>query len=326
LNRSYRCPENILKAAGQVLQKKYLLSGKTDPVKIHLQQCETDRSEADWIAAQIEKMIGGVASFSRDSGISDGQQSEHIGSFRDFAILCRTTRLFSTITKALEDHGIAYQVVGTEPFYRTEPFRSVIKSFKDAFLARNKEGQQKIENNIAFEVESMIKQKKSLAQILHRLLIDYQLSDEDQQRLENMARPFGADYLGFLSALNTRQGIDDYNDKVEAVSVMTMHAAKGLEFNCVFIPACEDNVLPFTFFGIKTSEEIKEEERLFYVSLTRTRKYLYISFARKRTIKYKVLKQEKSPFLDRLEKKLYELQKQTTKNDEKEKFDQLQMF
>ncbi|MDD5457626.1 MAG: UvrD-helicase domain-containing protein, partial [Candidatus Margulisbacteria bacterium] len=42
LNRSYRCPENILKAAGQVLQKKYLLSGKTDPVKIHLQQCETD--------------------------------------------------------------------------------------------------------------------------------------------------------------------------------------------------------------------------------------------------------------------------------------------
>jgi len=78
-------------------------------------------------------------------------------------------------------------------------------------------------------------------------------------------------------ALLTDMDTDKPEDK-NRISLMTVHAAKGLEFKCVFIVGVEENLFPSSMSNT-TSKEIEEERRLFYVALTRAEKFAYISFA-----------------------------------------------
>ena len=72
---------------------------------------------------------------------------------------------------------------------------------------------------------------------------------------------------------------------VGAIKLMTVHAAKGLEFKYVFITGLEDGLFPHQGYGeIKTLEDSEEERRLFYVAVTRARSKLFLSFANFRTI------------------------------------------
>ncbi len=303
LQRSYRCPEPVLKMAGQVLQKSEFLDGIPDDRKIQVQSAETDASEADWIAAQIERMMGGVRSFSMDSGISDGEAFDDISSFSDFAVLCRTYTMFKPIVKAFEDHGIAYQVVGTEPFFEKEPVRSLVTSFRRIYYSHLKN--EKPPDYKAIDViRDMLAGKEKIFDILKALMLDIEIPSEDKKRLKKLVNIYGSDYDKFFLNVSTRRGVDDYESRAEAVSVMTIHASKGLEFKAVFIPGCEEGIIPFEVFGKKNQAELAEEERLFYVGITRTQKYLYLSHARKRHFKGKTLYQKKSSFLDRVEKQL----------------------
>ena len=63
---------------------------------------------------------------------------------------------------------------------------------------------------------------------------------------------------------------------------MTVHAAKGLEFSCVFITGLEEGLFPFSKPG-QTPEDEEEERRLFYVALTRAKKQIFLSFSRSRS-------------------------------------------
>ncbi len=74
-------------------------------------------------------------------------------------------------------------------------------------------------------------------------------------------------------------------EKVNAVKLMTVHAAKGLEFNYVFVVGLEDGLFPHSKMGDnKSAEDSEEERRLFYVALTRAREKLFLTFANFRTI------------------------------------------
>ena len=78
---------------------------------------------------------------------------------------------------------------------------------------------------------------------------------------------------------------ENKKEKINAVKLMTVHAAKGLEFNNVFITGLEDGLFPHQRMGdTKTGEDAEEERRLFYVALTRAREKLFLSFANFRTI------------------------------------------
>jgi superfamily I DNA/RNA helicase len=92
---------------------------------------------------------------------------------------------------------------------------------------------------------------------------------------------------------------------------MTLHAAKGLEFPVVFMPACDAGLMPFELFGSKTAAEIAEEERLFYVGMTRSKYWLYLSHAQKRTLKGRVLSGKVSPFVLRLQERLLKREERT---------------
>jgi superfamily I DNA/RNA helicase len=107
--------------------------------------------------------------------------------------------------------------------------------------------------------------------------------------------------------------MDDFDPRAQTVSLMTIHASKGLEFQAVFIPGCEQGIIPFEVFGKKGELEIREEERLFYVGVTRTKKYLSLTYAKKRMFKNRPLYFPKSDFLNRLETNLLNFEKRVSK-------------
>ncbi len=84
---------------------------------------------------------------------------------------------------------------------------------------------------------------------------------------------------------------------------MTIHAAKGLEFSYVFIIGCEDGLLPYTIFT-KHGCDIEEERRLLYVGMTRAKKMLFLTHARKRNLYGNLLSLPVSPFLDSIKEEL----------------------
>ncbi len=88
---------------------------------------------------------------------------------------------------------------------------------------------------------------------------------------------------GFLEEVALMTDIDNYNAQTDAVVLMTIHSAKGLEFPVVFIPGMEEGIFP----GVQSmysTEDIEEERRLAYVGITRAKKNLYLSHAQTRML------------------------------------------
>lgn len=111
-------------------------------------------------------------------------------------------------------------------------------------------------------------------------------------------------------------GLDRYDPRMQAISLMTIHAAKGLEFDTVYIPGCEDSILPCTLTGEDTSN-IEEEKRLLYVAMTRAKQELILSRAGTRVIFGKTREQKESPFLAAIEKALVQRQQPEFSHKEK---------
>ena len=99
---------------------------------------------------------------------------------------------------------------------------------------------------------------------------------------------------------------DAYNQQSESVALMTIHAAKGLEFPVVFVSGCEDGLLPFRSLSGDVSD-MEEERRLFYVAMTRAKERLYITFTKKRRRFGKIENRALSPFVQQIEKNLLAL-------------------
>jgi len=111
------------------------------------------------------------------------------------------------------------------------------------------------------------------------------------------------DTEGFFAAVALDTDTDIYSEKAQKVPLMTLHAAKGLEFPVVFIAGCEDQLLPFRRKGLEASD-LEEERRLFYVGMTRARRRLYLSWAKRRRIYGKYEDRRPSPFLADIENRL----------------------
>ena len=111
------------------------------------------------------------------------------------------------------------------------------------------------------------------------------------------------DFLSEVSLLTDQD--ENLTDTTERVTLMTVHAAKGLEFPVVFIVGLEENLFP-SQFAIKPSE-IEEERRLLYVAVTRAMEQCYISFARQRFRNGSFTFNSPSRFLNDIDKQFFEL-------------------
>ena len=103
----------------------------------------------------------------------------------------------------------------------------------------------------------------------------------------------------FLQALSTGAEVDALDPRAQAVTLLTLHAAKGLEWPVVFIVGCEDGLLPLRFPGTEPdAEAVAEERRLFFVGLTRAQRRLFLSHAARRTRHGAEVQPARTPFLD----------------------------
>ena len=109
----------------------------------------------------------------------------------------------------------------------------------------------------------------------------------------------------FLSEVSLIAGVDMYDEKTNAVTMMTIHSAKGLEFPVVFVTGCEEDIFPLSP-KFDNDSKIEEERRLFYVALTRAKEKVFLSYARSRYRFGEVAYQNKSRFLDELDESTYE--------------------
>ena len=109
----------------------------------------------------------------------------------------------------------------------------------------------------------------------------------------------------FLSEVSLIAGVDQYDEKVNSVTLMTIHSAKGLEFPIVFITGCEEDIFPLSQ-KFDNESKLEEERRLFYVAVTRAKEKVFLSYARSRYRFGEVAYQSKSRFLDELDESTYE--------------------
>lgn len=100
------------------------------------------------------------------------------------------------------------------------------------------------------------------------------------------------DFLARVSLLSEQ---DTENSVADGVTLMTIHAAKGLEYDTVFLVGCEEDLLPSAMS--KTPHDIEEERRLMYVAITRAKRFCMITFAGQRTIQGKTVNTKPSRFL-----------------------------
>jgi DNA helicase-2/ATP-dependent DNA helicase PcrA len=108
-------------------------------------------------------------------------------------------------------------------------------------------------------------------------------------------QPSLADYLQQISLFSDVDGYDTSSDRV---ALMTLHAAKGLEFENVFIVGVEDGLLPHAKTdACKDEDEMEEERRLFFVGITRAKAGLHISYSKYRTMRGQMLRTIPSQFL-----------------------------
>ena len=133
-------------------------------------------------------------------------------------------------------------------------------------------------------------------------------NEEDRQRLANVeelctaAREFDqtneqeGDLEGFLEQAALVNDIDDWAEESDRVTLLTMHAAKGLEFPAVFIIAVEDGILPHER-SLERPDQLEEERRLLFVGMTRAKQFLEISYARSRDYRGRVRRCVPSLFL-----------------------------
>ncbi len=105
---------------------------------------------------------------------------------------------------------------------------------------------------------------------------------------------------------------DFLDPDAEKVSLMTVHASKGLEFPVVFVTGCEEGLIPFARKDEPVAD-LQEEKRLFYVAMTRAQDVLCLTYAKKRVIFGRSEVRKKSPFLSEIEETLKEYRKAETK-------------
>jgi DNA helicase-2/ATP-dependent DNA helicase PcrA len=339
LSRNYRSSQRILDAAMQVIarnpdrQALHIFSNFVDEIKLDVYRAPTDKAEAEYVVHQSEQMVGGTSYFSLDSGRATGDTPAAARSFADFVVLYRLSAQSRLLVEAFDRSGIPYQTIGQTPLYRQKVVREALAYL---WLLQNPRSQVHLEAVLAAGKPTVRQSARlpGLAAFLGELegargaapvarwieqvsqFMAQQrsapLSDADAGRLHQLALravPFGARLTDFLEATALQSETDAYDSRADRVSLMTLHAAKGLEFPVVFIVGCEEGLLPYerpmasSEIGQSTDEgmDVEEERRLFYVGLTRARNKLVLTHARTRFLFGQRMQNPVSPFVNDIE-------------------------
>ncbi|MDR0643310.1 MAG: UvrD-helicase domain-containing protein [Treponema sp.] len=289
LTRSFRCAAPIIAAARALVDVE--LQSTDSPVEVFLYKEEflTDKSEAEGVARRISGLLGGASFFAMDSGEAAGGTES--ASLDDIAILLRSAGLALPFVKALTAHGVPYKLTGEKPWWEEAEPASLLSALR---------------NFILDGIDGLSLPEKRPQETVKRLAELRFGNGEKPPFVERLIETaaFYESVRAFLDALVVSRATDDSATQIHGVSIMTIHASKGLEFAHVFVPALEDGFLPFTLYekenAPKLRERIEEEKRLLYVAMTRAKSGLYLSWAKKRMFQGRQFENPPSRFLEKL--------------------------
>ncbi len=293
LEQNYRSTQVILDAANAVISKNTkhpilnLWTENPKGVKIKLHAASNGLDEASFIVKEIYALL-----------------DSH--NYNNFAVLYRTNAQSRTIEEALLHSGVPYILVGGTKFYERKEIKDIISYMKVLSNPKDKVAQKRIEklgvrrlakfqsfhNKISegnFEDYSTLELMDNLVREIGYLDLYQKQTEENITRLENIKElrsvatqfPNINDFLENVALVEQEVSSKLRGDENNQVTLMTLHAAKGLEFPIVFIVGLEEGIFPHSRSLFDTAQ-LEEERRLAYVGITRAKEILYLTYANKR--------------------------------------------
>jgi DNA helicase-2/ATP-dependent DNA helicase PcrA len=294
LEQNYRSTQSILEAANQVITKNTMhpvlkLWAKTGlGEKLKIFEAGNEKEEAEFIVDQIK---------------------QRGGKYSHMAVLYRTNAQSRVIEETFIRAGIAYVLVGGVKFYSRREIKDCLaylrylKNPKDVISYKRLEklGKRKLDKFLEWMEKSKGKiERMNSKEILEKILevTGYlerfdKKDEEDLMRLENVKelKSVAEEFSGLTEFLENVALVEQTDilpekpkseqEKKKAVTLMTLHASKGLEFKVVFMIGMEEGLFPHSRSMLDRGE-LEEERRLCYVGITRAMEEVYFSYARRR--------------------------------------------
>ena len=290
LSRNYRSSPAIVAGALQAIAPSTLVAGRElaamavrdAPARITVHQAASDLAEAEFVVQTIDRLLGGASFLSLDSGRADGG-ADHGLSFADVAVLYRIDAQSGPLAEALGRAGMPFQKRSHDRLLDRPSVRALVRALRDRPPATDRSVAARLAAAAAATGDGDGGDGGGAAEAL--------------ELLAPLAGRCGEDLDRFLGELALGDEVDTWDPRADRVSLLTLHAAKGLEFPVVFLAGCEDGLLPLRFGPAPSPEEVAEERRLFFVGMTRARSHLYLSHARRRSWRGSVRESGPSPFL-----------------------------
>jgi DNA helicase-2/ATP-dependent DNA helicase PcrA len=266
LARNYRSIGTIVTAAAGLVDMTAdgITRPMADPIVLHAARSEDE--EADFVAATIEELLGGHDLLAANRGKPAAKGAAQPLSFADFAVLYRTDAQSAALRHAFDRAGI--------PFKKSSPAPLVGHVGVEAILAALKAQDEA-------EATTDLRSRLAAAADAARREVDADTAMVSEARgwLLSLAASLGdtCDEARFREQVALSTEADFRDPRADRVSLMTMHAAKGLEFAVVFVVGMEDGLTPFSWDANDGTDP--EERRLFYVAMTRAKDKLFLTRA-----------------------------------------------
>ncbi len=295
LRENYRSSPQIISAAEAVMDRQGSLHANCPGnVPVRSVQAESTLAEDIFIAKEINRMAGGVGMLEAHRAAWENGDRK-IRGFGDIAVLYRTNHQARLLEKCLKKEGIPYIVAGREEFLQAESVQGSICFFRylrdeeDLTAAQEcarliwklpwNDMTEELIRNTAEKLRPSWNKKKP-QKFLEEWTAEMHLEEDQAMGQFAGMTVFYKTMEEFLSALELgvesdlrRCGNKKYQS--EAVTLMTLHGSKGLEFPAVFICGAENGLIPLE--SEKHPSDKEEERRLFYVGMTRAKEELVIT-------------------------------------------------
>lgn len=266
LVRDYRSTPQVVRLANELMRRRGAAGAGVELVAQRPSGPAPGYRAYDDDAAEAEGVATGIATL-----IASGVPASEI------AVLYRANSQSEALEEALAERGIGYLVRGGQRFFDRDEVKRAVVLLRGAAVAPDERPLGERVRDTLGELgwaedppaaRGAVRERWDALQALVNLADDV---DSDAGG--------GATVRDFVEHLAERAQAQ-HAPSVEGVTLTTMHAAKGLEWDAVFIVGCSEGLLPISL--AETDEAVEEERRLLYVAITRAREHLALSFARSR--------------------------------------------
>lgn len=346
LEQNYRSTQNILDAANSIIAKNSshpilrLWTKNQKGEKITLYFASSGKDEANFVAEKVKELL---------------EKKEN--KKKDIAVLYRTNAQSRTIEEAFLNQGIAYRLVGGIRFYGRAEIKDIVSFLRlianpkdsvskkrilklgkrrfEKFISLKEEIKDKTENLSTLEIMDLVIEKTDYLKRFQKESEENIAKLENIKELRSVAREFTSlsDFLENVALIEAEQEkggkIKSQDENQDMVTLMTLHASKGLEFRIVFIVGMEEGIFPHSR-SLDDINQLEEERRLAYVGITRAKEMLFLTSATRRLFFGENISNPPSRFLEdipedlinKIENNLEEI----SKKDLKEKIDDFYSF